>query len=251
MSSLATEQQSTVLNEEFIPSNQTTPKQFVFEWISQRMHVLKNKDYLNYKNLIMMATFVILAVFFITQVMLHSPSKSELKKPSVIQPTLIARSDATLADIQTKLAMIEQQLNQQNTASTLKPMTAQLGSLHQTLVNLQQKNRQQMNEQLAKDNAATTGQIQALRNELATLRQLLQRNQVMVLKPEALPFRVTAIDMIQGQAVVTLQYDYKSFPIQKGDSIAGWQLNQVDYAQQKAEFIDSKQQHVLIDFSHP
>lgn len=55
-----------------------------------------------------------------------------------------------------------------------------------------------------------------------------------------------AIDSIEGQPVVSANYDYKTVALSVGFSLAGWSLEKADYGRQRAEFINPKHQHVLI-----
>ncbi len=57
-----------------------------------------------------------------------------------------------------------------------------------------------------------------------------------LLPESALPFKVTSIDSLQHQSVATVSYDYKTTALEKGDSLAGWLVESIDFAKQSIAF---------------
>ncbi|STX55458.1 Uncharacterised protein [Legionella beliardensis] len=70
------------------------------------------------------------------------------------------------------------------------------------------------------------------------------------LPAQSLPFKVASIDSIQTIPVASIQYDYKTIPLEKGDSLAGWTLVRVDFPHQQLEFENGNKEHVLIKQEH-
>jgi hypothetical protein len=49
--------------------------------------------------------------------------------------------------------------------------------------------------------------------------------------------------------VVTLNYNNTVFPIGIDNYVAGWKLIRADFTKQQAEFINKKNQHVIVDLN--
>jgi hypothetical protein len=77
-----------------------------------------------------------------------------------------------------------------------------------------------------------------------------EKTQAVYLFPSSLPFEIQHIDTIQQSTIVTVYYDNTTFPLEVGDYLAGWKLISVDFTEQKAEFINQKRQHVVVDLNH-
>src|SRR3989338_10767283 len=66
------------------------------------------------------------------------------------------------------------------------------------------------------------------------------------LPAKALPFAVVSIDSIQNTPVASIQYDYKTIPMEKGDLLAGWKVVSVDFGDQRIEFENKNHELVLL-----
>ena len=66
------------------------------------------------------------------------------------------------------------------------------------------------------------------------------------LDASALPFHVIAIDVIGGQAYVSVDYANHIFPLAIGDILTGWRVSNSDYDSSVAEFVNEKNQFVRI-----
>lgn len=69
---------------------------------------------------------------------------------------------------------------------------------------------------------------------------------IQFLPKESLPFTVLSIDSIQGTTVGSIEYDFKTIPLEEGDSLAGWKINALDYAKQCIELTNSKNEHIRL-----
>lgn len=69
---------------------------------------------------------------------------------------------------------------------------------------------------------------------------------IQFLPKETLPFKVLSIDSIQGTSVGSMEYDFKTIPLEEGDSLAGWKIKTLDYAKQCIELTNSKNEHVRL-----
>lgn len=80
----------------------------------------------------------------------------------------------------------------------------------------------------------TSSELQAkLDTIFAAIESLEEKTHPLKILPEsALPFKVVSIDSLQHQSVATVSYEYKTTALEKGDSLAGWQVESIDFAKQ-------------------
>lgn len=62
-----------------------------------------------------------------------------------------------------------------------------------------------------------------------------------------LPFHVIAVDVIAGQAYVSVDYDNHIFPLAIGDILAGWRVNNTDYDLNRVEFVNAKNEFIRLN----
>ncbi len=67
-----------------------------------------------------------------------------------------------------------------------------------------------------------------------------------ILSASQLPFKVLSIDSIQEIPTVSLAYHYKTQALEKGDTLAGWTVFEIDFAKQIIEFENADKAHVLV-----
>lgn len=107
---------------------------------------------------------------------------------------------------------------------------------------------QRLGETITHTESALCDKLNAIQNTVSNLetRQVPAK----YLKPDALPFKVVSIDSIQQVAVASITYDFKTVPMEKGDSLAGWKVVRVDYGKQHIELENSKKERVLLTSTH-
>ncbi|MFN7098192.1 MAG: hypothetical protein ACK4PR_11640, partial [Gammaproteobacteria bacterium] len=153
-----------------------------------------------------------------------------------------------LNDIQAKLSVIEHSLQHDNSTQNIVKLESDIQTINQHIQHITQDNTQSVETTISVNS-------QRLQQQITSLMQLVQhieqsRQKMVYLTARALPFKVVALDSIQGQGVVTIDYHYDTFPIEKDDAIAGWRLTKADYSLQTAEFVNDKEQHVLIQLKN-
>ncbi|WP_133127695.1 hypothetical protein [Legionella nagasakiensis] len=139
-----------------------------------------------------------------------------------------------LLSLESRLHAIESKLNQPVKAPDLSPINQNLHQLGQFIQKLNNKDDHQLGELF------TTGQV-ALKKQLDGIAALLnkldeQKHPVKTLPASALPFQVLSIDSIQEVSVASVAYDFKTKALELGDSLAGWTVVHLDFAQQVIEF---------------
>lgn len=115
----------------------------------------------------------------------------------------------------------------------LSSQIEQLQAKDEPLNNLINQNRKELNHKL-----------DAIHEVIKTLNQ--KQHPITYLAITALPFQVISIDSIQQISVATVFYDYKTQPLEKSDSLAGWTVLSVNYASQRIEFENRKKERVIL-----
>lgn len=130
------------------------------------------------------------------------------------------------------LSIISEKINQ------LSTRFEQLKSVDPELLN------QRLGETITHTESALGDKLNAIQNMVSHLETKQTPNTY--LKPDALPFKVVSIDSIQQVAVASIAYDFKTVPMEKGDSLAGWKVVRVDYGKQRIELENNKKERVLL-----
>lgn len=95
----------------------------------------------------------------------------------------------------------------------------------------------------------------ALGQELTSIKEVVthlddKKEPVKYVPIKSLPFSVVSIDSIQHVPVASISYDYKTIPLEKGDSLAGWKVVQVDYGKQRIELENGRHERALVTQEH-
>ncbi len=149
-----------------------------------------------------------------------------------------------LSFLENRLSAIESKLRQPVKEPDLTPINHNLKQLGQFIQQLQNKDDHQLGELFS------TGQI-AIKKQLDGIAELLtrledQKHPIRTLPASNLPFQVLSIDSIQNVSVASVLYDYKTKALEKGASLAGWTVIQIDFAKQFIEFENAEKAHVSL-----
>ncbi|KTD23138.1 hypothetical protein [Legionella londiniensis] len=149
-----------------------------------------------------------------------------------------------LSFLENRLSAIESKLRQPVKEPDLTPINHNLKQLGQFIQQLQNKDDHQLGELFS------TGQVE-IKKQLDCIAELLtrlddQKHPIKTLPASSLPFQVLSIDSIQDVSVASVLYDYKTKALEKGDSLAGWTVIQIDFASQFIEFENADKAHVTL-----
>lgn len=159
------------------------------------------------------------------------------------QPTLSGDTKAlTALDLQ--LNAIQTQLRQPCLQPDLSPITQNMKQLGDFIQQLQNKDDHQLGDLF------TTEQV-AIKKQLASITDLLkrldeQKHPINRLPASELPFKVLSIDSIQEVPVASIAYHHKTQAFEKGDSLAGWTILVIDFAQQTIAFENNEKSQVSL-----
>ena len=148
-----------------------------------------------------------------------------------------------LQDISDQLATIRLRLDQTNSDA----LSQQVNGIIDQMKDLSSTSNQLITDQIQSSTATLQKQLQSIHTVLVKLQK--EEEHVKYLKPSDLPFKVVSIDNIQQNNVVTIDYNDTTFPIEAGSYVAIWKLISADFVAQKAEFVNSKKQHVVVDLN--
>jgi len=154
--------------------------------------------------------------------------------------------DQRLQDISDQLTTIRSHLSSGGTIS-LDSINQQLQSLGSDLKQLSSDSNKLIGDEITSSTAELQKELVHVNAQIKKLEEL--EHHVKYLNPSDLPFQVIAVDNIQQNEVVTINYNHASFPVEIGGYIASWKLIAADFVSQKAEFINAKKQHVVIDLN--
>ncbi|HAT8591694.1 hypothetical protein SC031_02935 [Legionella pneumophila serogroup 1] len=143
-----------------------------------------------------------------------------------------------------QLKSIQTQLKQPVEQPDLSPITQNLNQLNKFVQQLQNKDEHQLGEIFTTEQGAIKKQLEGITD---LLRHLDEKKQpVKMLSASQLPFKVLSIDSIQEIPVVSIAYHYKTQALEKGDTLAGWIVFEIDFAKQIIEFENADKAHVLV-----
>jgi len=143
-----------------------------------------------------------------------------------------------LVDIKQQITNMEKSLPAMQPSVDVSPLKQEIKQLNALINDLQDKSEQYHGDNQAK-----------LINKIDGIQHILQslddnRHPVKYLDEKDLPFQVISIDSIQQVSVATAAYDHKTMPLEAGDTLAGWKVIKVDFAEQFIDLENADHAHI-------
>lgn len=154
------------------------------------------------------------------------------------------RNHQELNTLGEQLASIQTQLKQPVEQPDLSPITQNLTQLNSFIQQLQNKDEHQLGEMFTTEQGLIKKQLEGITDLLRHLDE--KKQSVKMLSASQLPFKVLSIDSIQEVSVASIAYHYKTQALEKGDTLAGWTVFEIDFAKQTIEFENADKAHVLV-----
>lgn len=146
-----------------------------------------------------------------------------------------------------RLSTIQAQLSHPVEQLDLSPVTQNLRQLGEFIQKLQNKDDHQLGELFTTEQVSIKKQLEAITD---LLRHLDEKKQpVKMLPVSQLPFSVLSIDSIQEVSVASVSYHFKTQALEKGDSLAGWTVLDIDFSKQTIKFENFEKAYVLVQLN--
>ena len=163
---------------------------------------------------------------------------------NIVQHTKII--GARLSDIQSQINTMQTENNKPYEKIDLSGINQDFNKLGSLIEELKFKGDSQLNQLMTENRNELTHKLDAIHEVMNSLDK--KQNPVKYLPASALPFKVLSIDSIQQVNVATVTYNYKTFPLEKGDKLIGWTVLKVDFGKQSLELENVNKEHVLVTF---
>lgn len=143
-----------------------------------------------------------------------------------------------------RLTSIQKQIKQPFEQPDLSPITQNIKQLGEFIQQLKNKDDHQLGEMFTTEQTTIQKQLDGIINLLRHLDD--KKQSIKILPLSDLPFKVLSIDSIQEIPVASIAYHYKTQALEKGDSMAGWTVFEINFAKQIIEFENADKAHVLV-----
>lgn len=209
-----------------------------------RVNVLMKRE----KKKIALASGSLIAIIIVSVIVFeNASSKVNIPKSKISVSVPTNNFSESLEDITKKLANLEEKLSSDGAVVNVQSIQSDIKSIQKKSEQLSEGSNEFIKAQIKKSNEELSAKIDGLSKELASLKA--EKKQTKFLNVEDLPYQVISVDNIQQQNIVTVSYDNSVFPMDIGDYLASWKLISADFVSQKAEFVNKKNQHIVVDLN--
>lgn len=175
----------------------------------------------------------------------NNNSMPATKQQNQVTASLVAeRLDA----LHSQLESIEKTTRKPLPEINLSGITEQIASLSKSINELREADKQHLTQTLSQTEAALGHELHSIREVVNHLDA--KKSPVKYLSIKELPFAIISIDSIQQVPVASVAYDYKTIPLERGDSLAGWKIVSVDYSRQRIELENAKSERIVVTQDH-
>ncbi len=191
----------------------------------------------NQKNLWQMPMILIAVLLMVLSIFLGSLIYQS-EKLSLLSAHQQSQSDAVLNDLQVINNQIQELSQHSNNSTDLTKIKNEIENIQSELLT---KN----------DVIKISSQMADFRNDMDTQMNSLEKNiaggtNKIYLDEKVLPFKVLSIDVISGQAFITVDYQHHQTALQIGECLVNWKIMSADYQDQSVEFQNNKSQFVKV-----
>lgn len=174
----------------------------------------------------------------------NNPVPAMQQQNQVTESLVAERLDA----FHRQLESIEETARKPLPEINLSGITEQIASLSKSINELREADKQHLTQTLSQTEAALGQELHSIKEVVNHLDA--KKSPVKYLSPRELPFAIVSIDSIQQVPVASVAYDYKTIPMEKGDSLAGWKIVSVDYSRQRIELENAKSERIVVTQDH-
>lgn len=149
-----------------------------------------------------------------------------------------------LNGIQTQLNHLEETLKTPSEKIDALSINQDFKHLETLIDELKTKDERELNQLVIDSRTQLQNKLDAMHTTINSLNT--KQHPIKYLDINALPFHVISIDSIQHVSVASVEYDYRTIPLEKNDALAGWMVLIVDFSKQKIEFENSNKERVVV-----
>lgn len=149
-----------------------------------------------------------------------------------------------LNEIQSQIGTLQQAAIAPANKIDLSAINQDFNQLTTLIGELKSKDDGQLNQLVIESRTQLADKLDAMHTVINSLDQ--KQHPIKYLPVTALPFKVISIDSIQEVSVASVAYDYKTIPLEKSDSLAGWTVLSVDFGKQKIELENANKERVAV-----
>lgn len=152
--------------------------------------------------------------------------------------------ETRLLNIESALSQLQGQIKSPAAPIDLSPVNQALKNLTASMEQLKSKDDNHLNQLITENSNELTHKLDAIQQVIHELDK--DQHKVKYLPATALPFKIVSIDSIQQVSVATVSYDFKTIPLEKTDTLAGWTVLQIDFGKQRLELENHNKERVLV-----
>lgn len=167
-----------------------------------------------------------------------------LALPTSHTTTDVSVINTRLNDIQSRVISLQNEVEKPSEKVDLKEINQDFNKLAALIEQLKSKDDAKLNQLVNESRTDLNNKLNAIHQTIDSLDK--KQEPIKYLPIKALPFQVVSIDNIQQVSVASVAYDYKTIPLEKNDSLAGWTVVQIDFGKQHLEFENANKDRVIV-----
>lgn len=149
-----------------------------------------------------------------------------------------------LNEIQSQLGALQEAVKAPAEKIDLSSINQDFNRLATLIGELKSKDEGQLNQLVVESRTQLANKLDAMHSVINSLDK--KQHPVKYLPVTVLPFKVISIDSIQQVSVASVAYDFKTVPLEKSDTLAGWTVLSVDFGKQSIELENKNKEHVIV-----
>lgn len=149
-----------------------------------------------------------------------------------------------LDTIQAQLGIVHQEVKKSPEVVDLTIINQDFNKLVSLIEQLKSNDETTLNRLINEHRTELTQKLDSLHDMVTALDK--KQHPIKYLPVTSLPFKVISIDSIQQISVATVAYNFKTTPLEKSDSLAGWTVINIDFGLQRMELENSNKEHVVV-----
>lgn len=149
-----------------------------------------------------------------------------------------------LNDIQSQLITLQTEIKKPVEKIDLSSINQDFNKLAGLIEQLKSTDESKLNQLVLESRSELTQKLDTIHKVVNTLDK--KEHPIKYLPVTALPFKILSIDSIQQVSVASVIYDFKTVPMERGDTLAGWSVLEIDFGRQHLVFENSNKDRVLV-----